>query len=388
MTFAHLALLSALLFDQSATAGAPEVASVVGHVTLGKACRNAGDDVQLWFSRGSLLLFQTQVQLNGSFEFNTLPGQYNVVATSKNGCFAESIVKAKAGSVAIADLSLGKFETKQKISRAPSSSGAIPNWGCPTCGPRWGWGMPAVAAPMPYYGSPWYVPYGAPSYANFFAPTAMMGWGINGGYFPGGHSAGMGKPNVYVSGKPGTKVTVKMVPKSGTTLWAAVPAHREEGWTGMIKKKGIAVGSTVSPYLYYDYGLDAEELQNEAGFCVSAEELMPRLTAVLARVGFLENEIKDFSEYWSVKMPPSKSFCVYPQENADLNKVAALEVSPAPSSITRIGFLIVPEEGYGKDHAFKSRPEREWAPSHRAPASVSQDGIHVREWGVGFLIQN
>ena len=59
---------------------------LTGSVRASGLC--ATGDVQVQLSSGSVLLYQEQIPVGGSFEFYAHPGNYNLVATATNGCKA------------------------------------------------------------------------------------------------------------------------------------------------------------------------------------------------------------------------------------------------------------------------------------------------------------
>src|SRR4051812_11661037 len=72
-------------------------AGVQGTVTLSDSCK--GGRIEVWLSSGRILIYQAEVPSKGSFEFYTVPGKYNLVATSSSGCFAETAYEAKEGRI-------------------------------------------------------------------------------------------------------------------------------------------------------------------------------------------------------------------------------------------------------------------------------------------------
>jgi hypothetical protein len=79
-------------------------AGVTGTVTLAAKCQ-AGK-IEIWLSSGRILIDQAEVPSRGSFEFFTVPGKYNLVATSSSGCFAETVYEAKEGQIEKVTLTL------------------------------------------------------------------------------------------------------------------------------------------------------------------------------------------------------------------------------------------------------------------------------------------
>lgn len=266
-----------------------------------------------------------------------------------------------------------------------ANTGAVCAW----CVPQqygYAWGG------FPYAQNPWWGYYGSFSYPNYYYPGPWAGWGINGGYYPGGEgggTVGLAKPNLYISGPPGTKVNVKLNLPSDTTWLVSVPPHRD-GWSFTLEKGGLIKGTSASyRYAYYDLRVKEEKLQDLAGKCFEkSEEVLAWMKKYLKNSSFHTNEINDFEEHWSQKIPPSKKYCVFPQENEQLDSVAPLQIEPAPSAIKRIVFVVSVGEAMEKKLArrFTKPPKEEWKSSQRAPSSKESDGISVREWGVGFLM--
>ncbi len=273
------------------------------------------------------------------------------------------------------------------------------NWNtnCPYCGmynnaryyPTYGTTFPSFYPS--YY--PWWAGYGSLSYPNFYAPSPWSGSGCTPNYFPGRGNAFAGKPNIYISAPKGTKVSVKLKLADDSNLLAALPKHGEKGWTATMGTNDTLTvdenGTQANyPYFFYDFRLNEKKLQDSAGVCFPKEELMPNLTKMLKDKGFKPQEIQDFFVHWSVKMPRSNSYCVFPQEEEILNEVAALEITPKPTSIKRLVFMIAVEEGLVKndDIKFTTPPSQKYRSfaSTENPAKA-KSGIQVREWGVGFI---
>jgi hypothetical protein len=145
--------------------------------------------------------------------------------------------------------------------------------------------------------------------------------------------------------------------------------------------------------------LDEKYLQDSQGFCTEREGLIERLAGILKERGFHPNEISDFATYWEVKLPAFKNFCVFPQSEKDLESVADLQVDPKPDQLTRMAFVLVPEEARSsgfKGKKFLNKPSSKWtAPQTENEKSDSKEvssdekakpGLEVREWGIGFLM--
>lgn len=258
---------------------------------------------------------------------------------------------------------------------------------CPTCNLMMGpqmmpWGMP----------SPWWWQTGPINYSNFYSPAPWnYGYGYPGvmpQYYPGGGQIFAAKPNLYVEGDAGTKITVKVnFIEEGANWLASVPVHGTQGWSGtLIEKNKIRTDNGTYKYLYSDYRLYGRNFQDNEGFCAERSNLIPKLAIELKNSGFSGREIADFLDYWSVKIPQGDRFCVFPQDERQLNAVAPLDISPKPVSVRRVLFLVQPEGGLLKNgEKFTSAPTRSWNPQPLRAVAADSKSIRIREWGVGFL---
>lgn len=238
-----------------------------------------------------------------------------------------------------------------------------------------------------FYGpAPWsYVPQ-PPAY--YSAPVSYPSPGIIPGYFPGGGGFFAAKPNLYLLGAVGTDVSVKVkFVEEGANWLAAVPVHGEQGWrVTLAERNKLRSGDVTYGYLYSDYRAYGRVLQDQEGFCAPKEDIISKIALEMKRAGFSGRELADFMEYWSVKFPQSESYCVYPQDDRQLEKIASLEINPKPVAMRRVIFLVQVQEGLRKNGGkFTKAPKRPWNPVPlRVPAAESRE-IVAREWGVGFL---
>ncbi len=284
--------------------------------------------------------------------------------------------------------------------------GSFPNGGgggyCPTCQLMSNyWNTPFIPSFMNSGNGggynqtpPWYTPYGQYSYNNFGFPA--NGWNKHsmiGEYYPGDGNVLIGKPNIYFSANAELNVKLKLKFQKNANFLVSVPAHATSGWDFKTQKDGtiLSDGGTYR-YVFYDFRLYSDELQDKAGFCVPMENLMEKLTVSLTKKGFKESEVKDFAEYWSVKMPAAEHYCVYPQENKTVEKVSSYEITPMPTKVERLFFIIVPNHGEYKklSHGggkFSKEPTVAWMskPTDGRSTASQGSGLEVREWGVGFL---
>ena len=268
---------------------------------------------------------------------------------------------------------------------------------CPTCAMAQQQQMMS-AGMMPWgMSQPYWWGAGPMMYNNFYqpgpwsmGPSPGMMPGVNGMMYPGSGNVGIAKPNIYVHGPQGTEVTFKLkFVEEGSNWLASVPAHGTDGWKGTIAEKDkFQTADGLYRYLYSDYRVYGKNFQDQHGFCTSKNDVIGKMARQLKEASFTGREIADFIEYWSVKLPKSNSYCVYPQDEHQLATVATFEVTPKPAAVRRVLFMLQTEEGLGKASPmgkFAARPASPWHPEPlRVPAN-DQTAVTVHEWGVGFL---
>lgn len=236
--------------------------------------------------------------------------------------------------------------------------------------------------PVFSYMNPWWTGYSMNNYAFANRPAPWMNYGMNGQSYPGNHGGGMmGKPNVYVYGKEGERFVLEFNFSPKSQLLSAIPSFKKK-WQGVIAGDGILHQNVFYRYYYYDYEVDINLLQWERGQCVKESDLMETLNEWLEKSGFNKREIDDFNEYWSYKMPQASEFCIYPQTQEELDKVAKIETTPK-ASINRLSFFIVPQTGVdvAKKVPSYKRPSKKWKPTK---VSTNQ-ALQINEWAVGWL---
>lgn len=235
------------------------------------------------------------------------------------------------------------------------------------------------------YYMPWWNNYSSQRYRNYNMPSAWSNFGINGNQYPSHHGGGMaGKPNVYIYGKKGTEFSIKLKFEQKSFLLASVPSYRTS-WRGIVSSKGVDIDSTKYPYLYYDYIVNIDKMQWRAGKCVSESKLMPYLNNTLKQHGFNKNEINDFNEYWSFKIPSADEYCIFPQGNKELHRVVEVVTIPK-ARLNRLVFFIVPQV---KTKRFRkltyfNRPKLNWTVSV-ADKDIKKEKLLIHEWGIAWL---
>lgn len=230
-----------------------------------------------------------------------------------------------------------------------------------------------------------------------------MNNGIDGNYYPPGPGISPGdvyvaKPNLYLYAHKRTSFKAKVNPTQDVGWLLAMPPHDLKGWSGVIKSTGkIKHGKADYDYLFYDLRGQEFHFQDQKGFCVQAEELIPRLVIELNNAGFKKSSIEDFVGHWNYKIAVSDRYCVYPQTHQELDEHYPLTIIPTPPKITRLWFIVVPQE-YLNDprltaKRFKLAPKLVWESPYldakgKKRQVASAHGIEAFEWAVGFLQGN
>ena len=380
--------------------------SVSGTVTVTPNC--GGGTAQVMMINGNQVLYQTNVMNGGTFQFQAIPGTYSIIAQTQNGCVSQQSITLVANQTTNTAVGL----MTQQAGQVGSVPGALPA------------GYPQTAYPYPSTGYPQVPPIGGYpqgncTYGGYGCPTGYYscpwgGYGCQGNYYPGTGGGVAGKPNIYVSAPAGAKIQIKVTHPDDSNLLATVPIHRSGGWTGTVNSDGtLTSGNTRYPFFYYDLRFNPDRIQNTKGYCVEKAALLPSLVSYLKQAGFKANEVSDFQNYWSLRMPPSNRYCVYPQDESNIRGAADLEITPAPDQLTRVWFFIVSDDAkavakFKKPGAAnaqyaslaakwfkkpateyvlakaKGTPGRSLASTNSSPTPAR---VEVREWGVGFLVQ-
>lgn len=251
--------------------------------------------------------------------------------------------------------------------------------------------------PMPYFPQfrpapmmPWWGYQGDQRYPNFHYPGAWQNYGMNPRPYPGGLQGGgafAAKPNIYFKGPEGAEVQVDLKFPEKSQHLVSTP-DMTKPLKVLLKKEGeLKVGQAFYRYLFYDFRFDHQEAQYSMGECLEAKELIPRMIKLLGEQGHDEESKSDFREHWSQKIPYSNSYCIYPQFNKELTRVADLQINSQkyPVSLTRVLFIVqlVPDK---KEMNFPPSPrESITVPSSAAPEGPS---VSIKEWGVAFLSED
>jgi len=178
-----------------------------------------------------------------------------------------------------------------------------------------------------------------------------------------------GKPVIYLYPEEETDVQVKVNIDEFTKT---VPDYGTDGWfvraTPDSQIYNYADGQTY-PYLFWE-GHKKGGFSPDRGFSVKRDDLEQFLNESLDKLGLTAREKSDFIEFWLVRMleNPEPYFYISFLGTADFNKVAPLEITPAPDTLIRIFMYYNPV----------SKP---FMVAEQNLTSIPRNGFTVVEWG-------
>lgn len=184
--------------------------------------------------------------------------------------------------------------------------------------------------------------------------------------FTGRDFAGLvecGKPVIYLYPETTTQVSVKV----GAEITKSEPLYNG-GWNVIAEPSGkLNLAGKIYDYLYWE-GQGQEYPQIREGVVVKRSEVTSTIKRELGELGLNDKEIADFLDFWLPKMPDTSYVRLSWLGTAQMNKLAPLSVSPAPTTLIRV-FLDF--EGLDQPIAL---------PAQKLSA-VERTGFTVVEWG-------
>ncbi|HCW31888.1 TPA: hypothetical protein DGH83_00085 [Candidatus Peregrinibacteria bacterium] len=178
-----------------------------------------------------------------------------------------------------------------------------------------------------------------------------------------------GKPVIYLYPQETTDVSVQV---GVTSFSKTVPAYGENGWMVQASPDGTllnyADGQTY-PYLFWE-GQGKPSVSPDQGFVIAREDLATFLDSSLDKLGFLTQEKADFVDFWLPRMLKNKQayFFISFLGTQEMNAIAPLTVTPAPTTMSRILMFYHPTDSY------LSIPTQTLSP-------VMRRGFTLFEWG-------
>ncbi len=211
--------------------------------------------------------------------------------------------------------------------------------------------------------------YTASVFLNIYFTNANIDFYIPSTTFTIKSSFTVRKPNIYLYPPTTDTLLINIRFPSGGHIIQSEPEYGT-GWNVIVEPSGL-INGTYS-YLFYE-GETPDLAQYEWGWCVAKDTLTSFFRNNLASAGFIEKEIKDFLDYWIPLLKDSPFYIIYPQNNADINKMIQLSISKNPTTLIRLFYVIK-----------KTSKPSFIAPPHRTEP-IQRRGFVVAEWGVYLM---
>lgn len=176
-----------------------------------------------------------------------------------------------------------------------------------------------------------------------------------------------GKPVIYLYPEKTTAVNVQIAPQGGFTY--TEPAYGQ-GWNVVAQPNGVltnqADGKTY-PYLFWE-GRGALYSAPAKGWVVARSDIPAFLDEKLRQLGLVDNEIKDFKEYWLQYMQKKPYYFISFLGNSAMDQIAPLHITPAPKTVIRV---LMDFEGLDQPKSVQGYEIK----------TPTRDGFTVVEWG-------
>ncbi len=174
------------------------------------------------------------------------------------------------------------------------------------------------------------------------------------------------KPNLYLYPVKKTSISIKLLFPLGGELLEAIPKY-DDGWNVTIDTNGVIENDYT--YLFYEYRVP-DYHQKQKGWLIANSNLYEFFSNNMRLVGFTENEIKDFTDYWVPKLNKYPYYEIYPQYRSTLDQMTEIIFSVEPDNFYRMQYLI---KGRQNNNLELEEPVVKYA---------KREGFYVVEWGV------
>jgi hypothetical protein len=176
------------------------------------------------------------------------------------------------------------------------------------------------------------------------------------------------KPNIYLYPTERSQISVNIRFPQGGKIITSIPYYGN-GWVIDVEPSGLI--NKKYDYLFYE-SEQPDVWQLNEGWIIKRSELNIFFTDNMSRNGFVDTEIKDFTDYWIPRLVNSEYFEIYPQESYIIESVIKLDISKTPDNILRLFYVI---KGVNNDsNKMISLPNEN--------PKFLRNGFSVTEWGV------
>ncbi len=144
------------------------------------------------------------------------------------------------------------------------------------------------------------------------------------------------KPIIYLYPEQKQNVHVLLNPKGYLT--ETIPEYPKEGWFVTAYPDGkIDYKNKSYEYLYYESKiLDSETKVPKEGFVRKAGEMKKLFNEILPKLGLNQKEAKEFTDYWIKALPKASYYFVGIMDEASIDHIEPLTISPKPDTIIRV----------------------------------------------------
>lgn len=176
------------------------------------------------------------------------------------------------------------------------------------------------------------------------------------------------KPNIYIYPAESIELSLNINFPMGGEIISSIPDYGT-GWDFFVEPSGLI--NDQYTFLFYESS-QPDVWQTEKGWIVNKVDLTDFFDKSLADYGFAGQEIQDFTDYWIPRLTEYNFYSIYPQVNADIEKVIEFYFSEKPDNLLRLFYLI---EGQ------ISVPELKPVEPN-VPMNFERKDFYVVEWGV------
>lgn len=152
------------------------------------------------------------------------------------------------------------------------------------------------------------------------------------------------KPNIYLYTNEPTDVLVTF--DQDQLLTTSIPDYGT-GWhitTSASSHLTTPSGESYG-FLFYESVSARSLMQTTEGYFIPFEKRVAKFTEILDEMGFNQQEIADFTAFWSEKLEENTNYIMYPQYTETVDLAMPITVSPTPDQMERIWFVFEADKG-------------------------------------------
>jgi len=175
-----------------------------------------------------------------------------------------------------------------------------------------------------------------------------------------------GKPVIYLYPTHTQSVDVKVA----AAITKSIPTYGSDGWKNVIAHPNgtLSYQNDVYPNLFWEGTGDGSYPTVNSGTIVKTSDAAATIKKQLQQQGLNNNEITDFLAYWVPKLPNTPYTRLTWFNTEQMNQLAPLTISPAPSTLLRV-FLDF--QGLQKPYSLPAQ----------VLTTTSRNGFTAVEWG-------